>query len=315
MSNPSSTNLRRRGARTRGLVAAVVLAGSLALTVPGAQAAQNGATAVQPVPVQGATAQVPAATTPTAGVRTTAAYTLASAWSKVRYNKLYSTPTMPASRCTEPKIPLDTAARILAYDKAMMDCLGKVWPSIITKAGGTYVRPTLVVHGYSAFNTRCGRATAKGYYCSYSNGQIYIQWQQIATFWRQNQAFARAYATNTLAHEYGHHVQARTGILAASWWRQAHMSTTAAKLQESRRRELQAACLGSVYIGANRAYYPLSGAILTQWKYLISHSGDMPGQPRDHGTWTNHNFWSSAGYNGRHAASCQTFPAAASRVA
>lgn len=315
MTNLPSKNLRRRRALTRGLVTAVALASCTALAMPSAQAA--GATAVQPTPGPGTTAKVADGSGETnVTTKTTAGYTAASAWRLVRYNKLYATPYVAASRCREPNIPLNTAARIQAYSKIMLDCLGKPWPSIIQRSGGTYVRPSLIVHGFSATNTPCGRVVSTGaFYCSYANGRIYINYKQIAGFYARNTVFARAYATNTLAHEYGHHVQARTGILGASWYRQQHMSTSAAKLQESRRRELQASCLGSAYIGANRAYYPMAGSLLTQWKYLVSHSGDQPGYPRDHGTWTNHQFWSYAGFNGRHAASCQTFAAAASRVA
>jgi predicted metalloprotease len=316
MINLSSMNLRRRPAVTRGLVSAVALVGSLAVAMPAAQAAQTGATAVQPTPGQlSTTARTPeAVTTPAAG-RTTSAYTAASAWRAVRYNRLYSTPNVAASKCREPNIPLNTQFRIQAYSKIMLDCLGKPWPSIITRSGGKYVRPALIVHGFTSTNTKCGRAYAvNGFYCSYGSGMIYMYWPQTASFWKQNQAFARAYLTNTLAHEYGHHIQARVGILNASWWRTNHMSSTASKLLESRRRELQASCLGGAYIGANRAYYPMSGSIYTQWRYLIAHSGDMGGHPRDHGSFTSHNFWTMAGFSGRHAASCQTFAAAASKV-
>ena len=101
-----------------------------------------------------------------------------------------------------------------------------------------------------------------GYYCSGNGGVIYIPASQIIAQWNSNPTYARAWATQMMAHEYGHHVQFLTGILNASWTRQNAFSTNAARLEESRRRELQASCLGAAYIGANKLYYPMSGGLL-----------------------------------------------------
>jgi predicted metalloprotease len=320
MINVPRKNLRRP-ALVRALVAVVALASCAALAMPGAEAAQparSGATATQPIPVPETSAKVATGEMNTTAV---AAWNSSTAWKQVRYNPLYSTPYLGASRCSEPKIALNTQANILKYDQYLLNCLFAVWKTPVSRARGSYtIKPSLVVHSLTQVKTACGTVNyPTSFYCSYKNGTIYIPWKYIAGFWKQNQAFARAYATQTLAHEYGHHVQRQTGILDASWWRQQHMTTSAAQLAESRRRELQAQCLGGVYLGADRAYYPMTGAILTQWKYLVSHSGDMKGYPRDHGTWTNNSFWSNAGFNGdgkgRHAASCQTFAASSTRIA
>jgi hypothetical protein len=315
----------RGPALTRALVAVVALASCAALAMPGAQAAQTGAqaaqtgaTATQPVPIPDATAKVATGEMSTTGV---AAWNSSTAWKQVRYNPLYTTPYVGASKCREPKIALNTQANIQKYDQYLLNCLYSVWKSPVWHARGDYnVKPSLIVHGYTQVKTACGTVNyPTSFYCSYKNGAIYIPYKYIISFWNQNQAFARAYATQTLAHEYGHHVQRQTGILDASWWRQLHMTTSSAQLAESRRRELQAQCLGGVYIGADKAYYPMTGSILTQWKYLVSHSGDMKGYPRDHGSWTNNSFWSNAGFNGdgkgTHAGSCQTFAASATRIA
>ncbi|MDX6291694.1 MAG: uncharacterized protein QOH50_769 [Kribbellaceae bacterium] len=310
----------RRPALTRTLVSVVALAACAGLAMPGAQAAQaaqSGATVTQPIPVPDAPAQVASGEMSTTAV---AAWNATTAAKQVRSNPLYSTPYLGVSKCREPKIALNTQANVAKYDQYLVNCLYSVWRSSVWRARGDYnVKPTLVVHPYTTVNTRCGSVTNNSFYCSYSNGAIYIPWKFIASLWSQNQAYARAYATQTLAHEYGHHVQRQTGILDASWWRQNHMTTSSAALAESRRRELQAQCLGGVYIGADKAYYPMSGTLLTQWKYLVSHSGDMKGYPRDHGSWTNNSFWSNAGFQGNgkgtHAGSCQTFVASATRIA
>ncbi len=57
------------------------------------------------------------------------------------------------------------------------------------------------------------------------------------------------------------------------------------KLHESRRRELQATCLGAAYLGANAAFIPMRGPLLANWKFLIANTGDDYARPRvhDHG--------------------------------
>jgi hypothetical protein len=301
--------------KLRGLAGVIALAGFAALAVPNAQAAPAGATE-QPVPVVDQAVTPPVATR---GVEsTTAGWTAASSRAAVVNNKLYKTPYIPASNCKRPNVTLNTEYRVRYFEQEMVRCLYAAWKPVIWRAGGRYtVKPALVVHPYTTVNSRCGSVTNNSFYCSYGSGTIYIPWRQIVTYYSQNPTFAVAYATNTIAHEYGHHVQSMTSILTASWWRQQHMTGDAA-LAESRRRELQASCLGSAYIGANRVAFPMSGGLLTQWRYVVSHSGDMPGQPRDHGSWTNHNFWSLAGFNGdghgTHAGSCLTWAAPGTRI-
>ncbi|TWD81985.1 hypothetical protein FB561_3109 [Kribbella amoyensis] len=302
--------------KLRGLVGAIALASCAALAMPNAQAVTAGPTAVQPLPVVGEVAEVP----PNDSGRD-AGWTSASAWNAVRYNKLYNTGAIPASKCKRPNVALNTEYRVRYFEQELVRCMHAVWKSNLWRAGNAKwnVKPNLVVHGYNTIKTSCGSVTGWiSFYCSSGNGTIYIPWRQIVTYYSQNPTFAVAYATNTIAHEYGHHVQAMSGLLTASWWRQNHMSKDAG-LAESRRRELQASCFGSAYIGANKAYYPMTGGLKAQWDYVVSHSGDRPGYPRDHGSWTSHNFWSQAGFkgNGRysHPGSCQTWAAPATRIA
>jgi predicted metalloprotease len=157
------------------------------------------------------------------------------------------------------------------------------------------------------------------FFCGVDHGYIYVPAYVIINYWKQSPTMARAYATFTLSHEYGHHVQWLTGILNASWARQRAFSTYAAQLEESRRRELQASCLGGAVDGANKRNYPFSGGFMTQYNWVISNSGDQPGGVRDHGSIKNHAFWVTAGFNARHsytvAGNCNTFNASSAYVA
>lgn len=297
--------------KLRGLAAVAALACCATMAVPNAQAVPTANTPNQPLPVD-TPAQV------VDGGRE-AGWNATSAWYAVRYNKFYNSPYIPASKCKRPAVALNTEARVRYFETELVRCMYAAWASPLWKTGNRWnVKPKLVVHGYHTIKTACGSVTGWiSFYCSANNGTIYIPWRELVTRYAKNPTFAIAYATNVIAHEYGHHIQNMTGILSASWWRQNRMAKEPA-LAESRRRELQASCLGSAYIGANKAYYPMTGGLYNQWNWVVSHSGDQPGQPRDHGSPTNHAFWSHAGFKGdgkgTHAGSCRTWAAPATRI-
>jgi hypothetical protein len=80
--------------------------------------------------------------------------------------------------------------------------------------------------------------------------------------------------------------------------------------------ELQASCLGDVFLGANRGSYGLNGQLYAQWLYIVNYSGDenARGGPRDHGSRASHGFWARRGFAARNPASCNTFVAPANKV-
>ncbi len=301
----------------RGLAGVAALAGFAALALPNAQAAPAAAAAT-PVLPQPAETPNQAVSRPPAGEALT---TMSSTTNIVRYNRLYKTPAITPSKCKEVNVSLRTLAGVQAYDTQLWNCMYAAWAVPLKAAGAAYkVKPKLVVTTATKINTLCGVVNnTTGYYCSGNGGVIYIPASQIIAQWNSNPTYARAWATQMMAHEYGHHVQFLTGILNASWTRQNAFSTNAARLEESRRRELQASCLGAAYIGANKLYYPMSGGLLVQFNYLVSHMGDQPGGVRDHGSPKNHAFWSTSGFNARHtytvAGNCNTFNATSAYVA
>jgi hypothetical protein len=310
-------NLSSKKLRTLAGVAAV--AGFAALVVP-AQAAQAFGGVPQPQSLASETGKSAESQAKVQSAQPTTK-SAASDTNTVRYNKLYKTGAITASKCKEVRGPLSTSNAVKGYDQKMVDCMWRAWALTLKASGANYrIKPTLVMYTTRA-NTYCGVISSPtSYYCGHgTKAEIYIPAPYVVNFYKQNPTYARAYATNTIAHEYGHHVQYMTGILSASWSRQYAATTSAAKLEESRRRELQASCLGSAMIGANKRYYPMSGALYTQWQYVVSHSGDIKGYPRDHGSFANHNYWSVSGFNAKSSATypkyCNTFNAASSRVA
>ncbi|GAA3580258.1 neutral zinc metallopeptidase [Kribbella ginsengisoli] len=224
----------------------------------------------------------------------------------VLQNKLYKIGRIPASRCKEPTVRATSPAKIKQYYTQFLGCLNKAWAPAIREAGFNFWAPKLVVYSGRSANTFCD-LTSTAVYC---DGTIYMS----ADYDLKNQTTYDPLWTRTtmaflIAHEYGHHVQAMTGILQASHNRETILSSTSMQLLESRRRELQASCLSGVYLGADKQYFPARGSWLLKWKWTVRNRGDEWNPKRTHGNKTNHSRWSRAGFDAADPAACNTFTA------
>ncbi|WP_433367347.1 neutral zinc metallopeptidase [Streptosporangium sp. CA-115845] len=117
-----------------------------------------------------------------------------------------------------------------------------------------------------------------------------------------------------IAHEYAHHVQNLTGMWTAYKDMPARTKTQA--LAQSRRLELQADCLGAVFMASVWSSQNYRGE---DWKEVVDHyrgSGDEKvNKERSHGTGKNRAAWLQRGFAGASPAACNTWTAPASRVA
>ncbi|GAA1570670.1 hypothetical protein GCM10009804_28890 [Kribbella hippodromi] len=232
----------------------------------------------------------------------------------VKGSKLYSIGPVAASKCVEPPNAPVTVPASQAYYARLLRCLNYTWYVAMKKQNLPFRVPKAVVYVGNT-PSPCGiQRSVRAAYCA-ANETIYLPFTVDNKYYKSNPQYARAIMLNTFAHEYGHHVQKLTGILSSSMTRQKSM-TPNQKLTESRRRELQATCLGAVYLGANAAFTPMSGPLLTNWRFLIAHSGDDYSRPRvhDHGNRVSNYQWSVAGFNSKQPNSCNTFTAADIRV-
>ncbi len=228
----------------------------------------------------------------------------------VTTSKLYTVGALSPTQCLEPKVVPSTYAGQKAYYGLIVPCMNRTWWLAMKKASLPYRAPKLAVF-VGPLKTACGpeRGT-RAFYCG-TNETIYMPYALGAAYYKRNAVSARVWMMNTLAHEYGHHVQKLAGIYAASLSRQVNAATPADQMTESRRRELQASCLGSAYLGAAGPYIPLRGPLLATWKVLIANTGDEYSRPRvhDHGNRVNHNYWSVRGFNTKSPNVCNTFVA------
>jgi predicted metalloprotease len=117
--------------------------------------------------------------------------------------------------------------------------------------------------------------------------------------------------------EFAHHLQQLTGILPAARQLQYDAPDLDARLELSRRIELQASCLSAVFAGANQLSYGITGLDLTIYQnYVQAQTGDENnrGGPRDHGARASHLYWTGRGFTTLDSVSCNTFTASASKV-
>lgn len=233
-------------------------------------------------------------------------------------DRLYRVGPLPGDGCTGRQIAPGSSASFSAFLNGTADCLDRSWSAAFSRAGLTFSPPRRVFWSTPG-RSPCGDYPAPGaaaFYCSLNNA-IYIgvagHVQQAAG--NLPVTYNVAYARN-LAHEYAHHVQDRSGILARSQELRSSAGSTEARNAITRRTELQAQCFAGAFMAAVRQTYPVTQQ---QWSVALRDSygrGDDPSQPatRDHGTGGHYAGWLNRGYSRGSPAVCDTWDAPASQV-
>jgi predicted metalloprotease len=200
------------------------------------------------------------------------------------------------------------------FYKHLMGCLNAEWRPPIEAAGFAYVEPGLVVFD-SPVSTPCGSAKPQdgrtlAFYCPGDS----IMYADVPQMRRYFGTVDVAYAI-LIGHEFGHHVQYESGILDA--YDQAVYDDYSQRLILSRRTELQASCMGGLFLGAVAPTFPVDAQRLDQLEQVASSFGDPPNAPankRDHGTGESNHDWIMRGFGDNDIAVCNTFTAPASSV-
>lgn len=233
---------------------------------------------------------------------------------RVKKNKLYTVGKVPTVKCTEPKVKPNSELNVLKYYRALLPCFNETWEPLVLKAGYPFRQPKLTVVTKKS-PTQCNGEIDSSFYCGVDES-INMNWQEDVKSFKNDELSARTWMLDTMAHEYGHHVQMLTNIMASSGSREGWMKSPTAKLEENRRFELQATCLGSVFLGANKASLGLRGAKLEMWEYQTKHSGDEynPRKERDHGSRKNQWAWAGPAFKSANPASCNTYTAPPAKV-
>jgi predicted metalloprotease len=234
----------------------------------------------------------------------------------VTKNRLYKTGAQKTVNCREPGVKPNSVQNARKYYTAILGCLERAWPRQVVAAGGRFRAPKLLVYS-GPISSPCSGGTGTGYFYCPVNETIYMDGGTDAKDWvtaGYGPTFTRADSTDTIAHEFGHHVQYMTGILSALD-NLRYESDNTKSLELSRRLELQASCFGHTFLSANKRSYPISGALKQNLAFLNSHQGDdyNPLRIRDHGSRFSYARWTKAG-DARGVAGCNTFVAPAKYV-
>jgi uncharacterized protein len=231
-------------------------------------------------------------------------------------NRLYTAGAMKSVGCKESRSRPTNVAGARANYATLLACLNRSWPALVAKSGVQFRPPDVRIFS-GRVSTPCGTKSDSGppFYCG-STQTIYMNLtEDIGNYNRYSQSYqkvwARMWLLHQFAHEYGHHVQNRTGILAANHRIRYEAPSYAKELEHTRRLELQASCFADMFIGSNRRTYPISGESMRQWRWLIGHVTDLQ---NDHGDAGNHQYWAMRGFNSRNASACNTFAASAAKV-
>jgi uncharacterized protein len=218
-------------------------------------------------------------------------------------NPIYRVGKLGASECEEPAVPATSLANVRSYYTQYVVCLNDVWAPAILEAGFKFAVPKLVVVLGQSPSSPCDVEDRWAYYCG---DTIYVDAELDIESYKKDPAWARAEMALLIGHEYGHHIQALTGILDAQYQRGLQLNGVDLQLEESRRLELQASCFSAAYIGANQEYFPADEDWLEVWDEVIAASDDPD---RDHGSAGNHAHWIDEGFEAGGPAACNTYNA------
>ena len=148
-------------------------------------------------------------------------------------------------------------------------------------------------------------------YGLYCGDTIYLDAQIDLDGYRENPDAATGWMAFVLAHEYGHHVQALTGMAEASYRRGLKLNGVELALEETRRYELQASCFAGVFLGADAAGFRKYPGWPDEFRAML---GSMRDPDYDHGSTKNQARWTLAGFRAADPVACNTFAAPATAV-
>ncbi|MDO5287412.1 MAG: neutral zinc metallopeptidase [Actinomycetia bacterium] len=225
-------------------------------------------------------------------------------------NPIYSQTMTGPNACPYDATDMHSREQVQQVMNQTIGCLMAAWEGPVKAAGYELPRPAFILAGAN-LHTPCATMRVDdfaGLYCPV-NQTIYL------SLGERTEERADGIPTYTveaiLAHEFGHHVQARTGLLDASRYVQANASGRSEELQENRRVELQADCFSGLGVSTLSQSWSLTpeDMELLERNRAARHS-------ETHGNRSNRPAWFRKGYDARGGiGACNTFAASADEVA
>ncbi|MFA1537669.1 neutral zinc metallopeptidase [Actinomadura monticuli] len=238
-----------------------------------------------------------------------------SAKEKATDNKLYKSGALTSVSCRLPGI-LPSAESMRQFMNTLSDCLDSAWARQFQKAGIAFDKPNRVFW-VEPGRSPCGTYPAPGasaFYCP-ANNTMYVGLEHVVETSGGEPLSHYAVYARVIAHEYGHHVQDRAGILLYGD-RQIESGDRATANAAGRRIELQAQCFAGSFLGSERATLPMTREQYVAMIVDVRGRGEdrKPPDERDHGLGRHYAGWVVTGFNGRDLTVCNTWIAPPSTV-
>lgn len=230
-------------------------------------------------------------------------------------SKLYTSGALSSVSCHLPALD-QTSDSMRRFMNQLSDCLDATWKAQFSKIGTSFAPPNRVFW-LSAGSSPCGQYPAPGasaFYCP-SNNTMYVGLKHVIETSGEESVAHFAVFARVIAHEYGHHVQDRAGILLYGD-RLMDQSDPLGRAEASRRIELQAQCFAGEFLGANRTTLPLDQDQYSALVVDVQGRGDenQPADKRDHGSGRHYAGWVVRGIRSQNLSVCNTWTAAPGAV-
>ncbi len=237
-------------------------------------------------------------------------------------NAIYAQSVQVPTNCTLSRLDVETVSTAVLQEhlNTLTGCLMMVWQEPMERAGFVMPRPPITVYT-EPITTACG--TIEGINASYCPGdqRMYYSASIHEVFRRNNpEVIGNAFLPDLImGHEFGHAIQARSGILAAEILAGRQVKTESEELELQRRTEVQADCLAGVFLNAVAQASQMTGAERDGIAEMAAAIGDdsltgKPGIEGNHGHGVNRRYWAETGLASSQAGVCNTWVAPADRV-
>lgn len=200
---------------------------------------------------------------------------------------------------------LDSSAQDLrGYYETAIGCLNRMWQPALEQSGVRFRPPELSLSSDAPCLDAPGDTRPTAFYCE---GTIHMPRAWVV---RDVGNYEPAHLM-LLAHEYGHHVQHLSKALQAAAARGGqHEPGSPAKMQVTRRTELQAECFAGLFMGSAAGH----GSVNAEEAESIVTAPGSQQMAESHGTPAHQQQWATAGFTEQNTAECNTWAAQASEV-
>lgn len=209
-----------------------------------------------------------------------------------------------------PKPPLQDG-NLGTYGKRLVNCLVKAFAKPLAGSGIQLSTPKLKAYR-KTIKTPCGRfgqRDAPAYYCSVTRT---IYWPVAGDDSNEAYTFARLGYVGLIAHEFGHHMQAESGMLREYGQRTFAAKSRGQRNLLSRRLELQAQCFEGIFLATAARSIDLNSNDRYQLRVWHTYTGDEDppaGRKPDHGSSAAQIRWLNRGLDSANFGRCNTWKA------